>query len=75
MRWWQFRKRDEDLERELRSDLELEEQEQRENGLSPEEARYAAHRAFGNATLIREHTREVWGWMRLERFLEDFRYA
>jgi hypothetical protein len=27
MRWWQIRKRDADLERELRSDLELEEQE------------------------------------------------
>ena len=30
MRWWQIRKRDADLERELRSDLELEEEEQRE---------------------------------------------
>ena len=34
MRWWQIRKRDADLERELRSDLELEEEEQRERGLS-----------------------------------------
>ena len=31
--WWQIRKRDSDLERELRSDLELEEEEQRERGL------------------------------------------
>jgi putative ABC transport system permease protein len=36
MRWWQIRKRDADLERELRSDLELEEEEQRETGSSPE---------------------------------------
>lgn len=42
MKWWRIRNRDADLERELRSDLELEEQEQRERGLSPEEARYAA---------------------------------
>ncbi len=28
MRWWQIKKRDADLERELRSDLELEEEEQ-----------------------------------------------
>src|SRR6266702_3116407 len=75
MRWWQIRKRNADLERELRSNLELEEEEQRENGLSTEEARYAARRVFGNATLIRENTREVWGSMRLERFLQDFRYA
>jgi predicted permease len=75
MRWWQLRKRDGDLERELQSDLELEEEEQRERGLSQEEARYAARRAFGNATLIREQTRETWGWMRLERFVQDVRYA
>jgi hypothetical protein len=34
MKWWQIRKRDADLERELRSDLELEEEEQREGGIS-----------------------------------------
>ena len=38
MRWWQIKKRDADLERELRSDLELEEEEQREAGISGEEA-------------------------------------
>jgi hypothetical protein len=75
MRWWQIRKRDEDLERELRSDLELEEEEQRETGVSPEEARYAARRAFGNLTLIKEQTHEAWGWATLERSMEDLRYA
>ena len=75
MRWWQLRKRDEELERELRSDLELEEEEQRENGHSPEEARYAARRAFGNATLIREHTHEAWGWAQYERLFQDVRFA
>jgi putative ABC transport system permease protein len=75
MRWWQLRKRDADLERELRSDLELEEEEQRERGLSPEEARYAARRAFGNPTLIKEQTHEAWGWATLERLLQDVRYA
>jgi predicted permease len=73
MRWW--RKRDAELERELQSDLELEEEEQRENGLSAEEARYAARRAFGNETLIREQTHEAWGWTRLERLMRDLRYA
>ena len=47
MRWWQIRKRDADLAREIKADLELEEEEQRESGLSAEEARYAARRAFG----------------------------
>jgi len=73
MRWWQIRKRNEDLERELRSDLELEEEEQRENGVSADEARYAALRAFGNPTLIREQTRATWSWSWLEFVGHDLR--
>ena len=75
MKWWQIRKRDADLERELQSDLELEEEEQRANGLSAEEARHAARCAFGNTTLIREHIHEAWGWAPVERLLQDARYA
>jgi predicted permease len=75
MKWWQFKTRNADLERELRSDLELEEQEQRENGMSPDEAHYAALRAFGNPTLIREQTHATWGWSKFERFSQDLRYA
>ena len=75
MLWWQIRKRNADLERELRADLDLEEEEQRDRGLPPEEAPYAARRAFGNSTLIREQTRDVWGWLRLERLLQDLRYG
>jgi hypothetical protein len=54
MKWWRIKQRDEELERELRADLELEEEEQRENGLSAEDARYAARRAFGNTALIKD---------------------
>jgi len=75
MNWWQIRKRNADLERELASDLELEEQEQRENGIPAYEARYAALRAFGNHALIREQTHETWTWAPFERFLGDIRYA
>jgi putative ABC transport system permease protein len=75
MRWWKRRKRDADLEREFQTDLELEEEEQREKDLSPDEARYAARRAFGNKTLIREQTHEAWGWASFERLLADVRYA
>ncbi|HEV2135501.1 MAG TPA: permease prefix domain 1-containing protein [Terracidiphilus sp.] len=62
MAWSLMRKKDADLERELRSDLELEEEEQRQRGLPPNDARYAARRAFGNTTLIREQAHEAWGW-------------
>jgi putative ABC transport system permease protein len=75
MFWRRRRRREQDLERELRADLELEAGEQQENGLSEEEARYAAKRAFGNAELIKEETREMWGWGFLDRLLQDARLS
>ena len=75
MNWWQIKKRDADLDRELRSDLELEEDEQRESGISEEEARYAALRAFGNPTLIREQTRAIWSWNWLESLARDQHFS
>ncbi len=75
MKWLPMKKRDADLERELRSDLELEEEEQREKGVAPGEARQAAMRAFGNPTLIREQTRAVWSWNRVEALVRDLRYG
>jgi hypothetical protein len=60
MRWWQIRKRDADLERELRSDLAHEE-DQREKGLPADEVHYASRRAFVNMTLIKEQTHEASG--------------
>jgi hypothetical protein len=75
MKWWQIKKRDADLQRELRSDLELEEEEQRGSGISGEEARYAALRAFGNPSLIREQTRAIWSWNWLESLARDLRIS
>src|ERR1700728_1352479 len=79
MRWgpnWKgTAKRDADFERELLSDLGLEEEERREAGLSVDEARYAARRAFGNPTLIREQTHEAWGTAQFERFWQDVHYS
>ncbi len=77
MRWFWFsrRGRDEDLERELRSDLELEAAELEEGGLSPEEARYAARRALGNTTLLKEDVRTAWGGRWLEDFRTDVRHT
>ena len=75
MTWWRIRKRDADVERELRSDLELEEEEQREHGVPPEEARYAALRAFGNPTLICEQTSAIWSWNWLESPARDLRFS
>ena len=70
-----WRRRERDLDRELRDHLELEEAEQRDRGLPPEAARFAARRALGNRTRIQEEVREMWGWGWLERRAQDLRYA
>ena len=75
MRWWRHKTREQDLERELRSDLELEAAELEANGLSAEAARSAARRALGNTTLVKEEVRQMWGWTRWDILIQDFRYA
>ena len=75
MKWWRITKRNADLERELQSDLALEKEEQRERGLSSRDAHYAALRAFGNPTLIREQTRATWSWNWLESLASDLKYG
>ncbi|HEY6290405.1 MAG TPA: ABC transporter permease [Terriglobia bacterium] len=66
---------DRDLEEEMRFHLELREQEQRDAGLAPEEAHYAARRQFGNATSLKELSREMWGWNSIEQLIQDVRYG
>src|SRR5436305_15283404 len=44
-------------------------------GMSREEARYAAMRAFGNPTVLKEETRDTWGWIWLEESTRDLKYA
>src|SRR5215467_6800419 len=44
-------------------------------GMSVQEARYAAMRAFGNPTFLKEEARDAWGWNVLESITQDSRYA
>src|SRR5467141_3058458 len=44
-------------------------------GMSAKEANYAAMRAFGNPTLLKEEARDTWGWIWLEQVGQDFRYG
>ncbi|HVN05993.1 MAG TPA: ABC transporter permease [Bryobacteraceae bacterium] len=67
--------RQDDLERELRTDLELEAAEQRAAGLSDAEAHHAARRAFGNITRVTEDVREISRWRPIEQVAQDLRYA
>jgi predicted permease len=73
--WWGRNKRERDLQRELDADQELEAEEFRGRGLTPEAARNAARRALGNRALLQEDVREAWGWMFLDHLKRDTIYA
>jgi predicted permease len=62
-----------DLDQEIRAHIEVETQENIDRGMSPEEARYAALRKFGNVTRVKEETREEWSFVWLEQLLQDIR--
>jgi len=66
---------EQDLADEIREHLEEREDELVANGLSRDEARAAARRAFGNVTKLEEDGRAVWRWNRLEDLWADLRYA
>ncbi len=63
------------LEEDIRQHIEIETQDNIARGLSPEEARFAALRKFGNVTRVQEEAREVWSFVWLEQFWQDVRYA
>ncbi|HTV56413.1 MAG TPA: ABC transporter permease, partial [Terriglobia bacterium] len=64
-----------DLKAEIRSHLEMEERENLERGMAPDEAHYAALRRFGNVTLAQERSREMWVWNVAETLWQDLRYG
>jgi len=61
----------EQLDEDIREHLDRETQDNIDRGMSPEEARYAALRKFGNVTRVKEETRAVWGSVWLEQLLQD----
>ena len=69
------RRQESELDEEIRFHLAEEMEERIAAGMSPEEARAAARRDFGNVPLIRELTRETWGWGPAERLFQDIRSA
>jgi predicted permease len=73
--WYRRQTRDADLACELRDHLDLEADEQRAAGLSPEHAVSAAHRALGNTLKIEEDVRAAWGFQWLELLVQDVRYG
>ncbi|HTM18438.1 MAG TPA: ABC transporter permease [Terracidiphilus sp.] len=65
---------DEELAEEVQEHIEERtEQIMRLENLSRDEARQIALRAFGNPTLVKTRSREVWEWQRLEALAADFK--
>ncbi len=67
--------RHDEIDEEVRAHLQMAVQERIGRGESAEEAERNARREFGNELLIRETTREMWGWTRLELVLRDVKFA
>src|SRR5271157_1922826 len=74
---WLFhrRQREEELDEEIQAHLRMAAQERMEQGETAGQARASAVREFGNVTLVKEVTRDMWGFRWLETFLQDLRYG
>ena len=60
---------------EIRAHLDLEIHQNIAGGMSPEEARYEAHRRFGSVALTKDKSRVIWGFSSVETVLSDLRYG
>jgi putative ABC transport system permease protein len=72
--FWRKRKQT-DFVAEIEAHLELEAEQLKEQGLSDEEARMAARRAFGNVTQAQERFYESGRWLWWDRLVQDVRYG
>jgi predicted permease len=66
---------DRDLAEEMQSHVEMQAEENRASGMNAPAARFAARRQFGNATALKETSREAWGWRALDELARDVRLA
>ena len=85
MSWWHYivfllrnlnrRRADRELDEEIRIHMEMETELNLNDGLSPDEAHFAAMRTFGGEMLAKERSRAMWGFRTLENLLQDLRYS
>src|SRR5262245_10678657 len=66
---------DDELRDEVRLHMDLRRQAVIDGGMDPGEAEFEARRMFGNATAIREETRDMWGFPSLDTLVQDVRYG
>ena len=68
-------KRERELDDEIQAHLRFAEQDRIRQGESPQEAAVSARRELGNVTLVKERTRDAWGWRWLDQLVQDTRFA
>ena len=74
MPFWR-RRRDDDLDEEIQTHLRMAARERADRGQPLDDAVHAARHEFGNVGLVKEATREMWGWTSVERLAQDVRYG
>src|SRR5271165_5019328 len=72
--FWRKRKQS-DFAAEIEAHLELETEQLKEQGLSGEEARMAARRAFGNVSMAQESFYESGRWLGWDHLVQDLRFG
>jgi predicted permease len=72
---WNRQKRESELDEELKSHLRMAVEDRTNRGETEEEASGVARRELGNIGLIKEVTREMWGWASFEKLVQDARYG
>src|SRR3989442_3855605 len=72
---FQKQKLDARMDEEMRSHIEMQTQENIEDGMKPEEARYTALRQFGWVESIKDTCREQRGVSWIENLAQDVRYG
>jgi len=69
------RQAERDLDEEIRSHIAMDKQQGVDRGELPYVAEQNARKALGNELMIKEVTREMWGWILIERIWRDLTYA
>jgi macrolide transport system ATP-binding/permease protein len=72
---WKRPQLDRDLDDEVAFHLEMREKTSRLAGIDPQEARFAARRQFGNISMLKETSREMWTFATVETLWQDLRFG
>ena len=69
------RHQQEDLDAEVQSHLQMAIQDRIAQGETPEQAEIRARSEFGNESLVKDVTRQTWGWTWFSDWLQDVDYG